>query len=334
MADPRRIEGQIWIGKEQPNVLKYYADNREYWTVAATTHVAGSSILKGQLLAVDTSNPVGGYVRPAVWPRDASSIVGMAMNNADGLEEVKILNYGYVEFDEVDLDTAFVTSSDLYVKNATTTYAASFATLGGGNDWTNAPGQHGIGQPVYWFSGRMLKSGASSYAWEDPSSYAGKLTFASPVGHRPSHDTIPWNDDTFNVNFKQLPKLGTVVKYEKNGSDKITKLIIHINFSTFGNKVQFEYPAVGLKEYATAHTAQELIIRHGLFPNSATIFPHVDIKMWGYADSDVESGGPGEAFGVHPGYDSFISSNKRTEVEILSDTTFYYKLVGEVNYNF
>lgn len=346
MADERRIEGQIWLGKEQPNVLKYFAGGREYWTVSATTHFAGSKVEKGQLLAVDTSSAVGGKVRPAQWPQDASSIVGMAMNSDEGLGEVKILNYGYVEFDEealADLDVAFVAPSDLNVKATAspTAYASTLEALTGGNGWETAAGDHGVGQPIYWFTGRMLRSGASSYKWIDPSNYAGKLTFATPVGHKPKHNTLPWNDDSFNVNFKQLPKIGNVVSYKKNASGKLTNLIIHINFSTFANKVQFEYPAVGLKEYSEAHTTQTLVIRHGLFPNSNTIIPHVDINMWGYSDSDVETntGGTtfkGEAFGVHPGYDSYIGAgvDKRTEIEILSDTTFHYKLVGEVNYNF
>lgn len=336
MAD-KRIQGQIWIGKEQPNILKYYADEREYWTVTATTHTSSSTIRKGQLLAVDTSETGGHYVRAAIWPEDASSVIGMALNNAAGAEEVRVLNYGYVEINEADLDILFAAPSDLIVDDATTTPAATLAALGGGNDWTNSTTGSGVGQPLYWFTGRMLKSGASTFAWVDPATYAGKLTFATPTGHRPTHDTIPWGEDSFNINYKQLPKIGTVVQYTTNSvTHKIESLVVHINFSTFPSKIQFEYPAVGLGHYAAVGTEEEIVIRHGLFPNSSMFIPHVDIKMWGYADSAVETGSDGEAFNIQPGFDSYIGSgvDKRTEIELLSDTTFYYKIAGEVNYNF
>lgn len=338
MADDRRLQGQIWIGKEQPNVLKYYAHDREYWTVSATTHTAasGQNIKKGQLLAVDDTSGGGGYVRAAEWPKDASSVVGMALNSAAGLEDVRILNYGYVEFNEADLDALFAAPSDLIVDDAATTPASTLAALSGGNDWTNATTGSGVGQPLYWFTGRMIKSGASTFAWVDPSTYAGKLTFATPTGHKPAHDTIPWGENSFNINYKQLPKIGTVVQYTTNSvTHKIESLVVHINFSTFPSKIQFEYPAVGLGHYDTVNTEEVIIVRHGLFPNSTLFIPHVDIRMWGY-DDEVETISAGEAFNIHPGFDSYIGSgtDKRTEIELLSDTTFYYKVSAEVHYNF
>lgn len=334
MADSKRIEGQIWIGKEQPNVLKYYADGREYWTVTATTHTTSSTVKKGELIAVDPTQTVGGYVRPAVWPEDANSVIGMALNDAVASQEVRVLNYGYVELTETDLDNLFVAQADLKTGATTSAYASTLETLAGGNGMASSTSL-GVGHPVYWFTGRTLKSGISSYVWVDSSAYAGKLTFATPCGYKPNKVDKPWNDDSFNITYKQLPIIGTVVKYTAVAG-KITDLILHINFSTFSSKIQFEYPATGLKNYATVNTEETIIIRHGLFPNSVTIVPHVDVNMWGYADSDVESGGTGEAFNIHPGFDSFIGSgvDKRTEVEMLSDTTFYYKLMGEVNYNF
>ncbi len=41
-----RIEGQVWIGRDAPNVFKYFAAGKEYWGVSASTYVAASQIYK------------------------------------------------------------------------------------------------------------------------------------------------------------------------------------------------------------------------------------------------------------------------------------------------
>lgn len=344
MAEKKRVQGQIWIGKEQPNVLKYFAGNTEYWTVTATTYLAGGTeenpVRKGHLLAVDPnpSSTSGKRVRAARWPQDATSIVGMALNDAGPSEEVRILNYGYVEFDEEALDNLFASPGDLKVVAAGSGYSTTLAGLSGGNDWPNSLSGKGSGQPVYWFSGRTIKSGANSYTWIDPAEYAGKLTFSTPCGYKPNKTDIPWGDDSFNINYKQLPHVGTVASYSVSG-DKITNLVLHLNFSTFSNKIQFEYPAKKLGHYTEINTDTSVVIRHGLFPNNGVNYkfiPHVNITAWGYSDEEVATGAAGEAFNIHPGFDSFIgpSADKRTEIGMISDTPFYYKLAGEINYNF
>lgn len=336
-----RVEGQIWIGRDQPNVLKYNANGKEYWATAATTYIASTAIHKGQLLVIDKDQATGNYVKPAVWPRDAEKVVGIALNDAASSSSIRTTNFGYVELDEQQLENLFVTGSDLYAKEALTgaNYYSSFGATadgGEGNGWSSV-GQ-GVGAKVYWFSGRTLKT-ASGYSWQDPSAFVGKLTFATPSGYKPSDTEIPWADDSLNVSYKQLPIIGTVADYEVDGSNKLISLVIHVNFSSFNRKVQFEYPASGLSHYDPSLGAETAILRHGLFPNitaSNVAVPHVDIKGWGYTDNVVESATAGESFQVQPGYDSFIGSaaDKRTEVEIVSDSEFYYKAVGEVNYNF
>ena len=336
---PDRIEGQIWISRDEPNVLKYFANNTEYWTVAATTYLASSNIHKGMLVAPTEGTGGDESVRPAEWPKDALRTVGIALNTAAQNTEVRILNYGYVMLTEAEIESCFVTGSDTYALSALTglTYYSNFGDVvdgGEGNDWEDTGAtKNGRGAPIYWFSGRTLKTGAEAYSWVDPSTHKGKLTFATPCGYKPTDAVIPWGDDSFNVTYKKLPTIGSVVNYEYDSSTKkITELTMHVNFSQFNNKLQFEYPAIDLKEYA-APDGNVDIMRHGLFANFG--YPHVEASMWGYSTDSVDpaTSESKEAMHVWPGYDNYITGDRRTEVEVASDTGFFYKILGEVSYN-
>lgn len=333
MAD-KRLQGQIWIGKEKPNVLKYYADSTEYWALTATTYISSEIILKGQPVAVDSSYTLGKRIKPAIWPDDLDKVLGIALNNTTGSgEEVKIVDYGYVDFNEEELDNLFVAPVDLSTLAITTEYSSTLSGLSGGNGWVT-PGQ-GVGHPIYWFTGRHIKSGDSNYKWIGPEGFKGKVTFATPTGYKNTNTEVSWNDDSFNVSYKYLPRIGNVISYEVS-NNKVVGMTMHIHFSNFTPRIQFEYPAVGLKYYSTPNVESSNIIRHGLFPDSASYIPQVKINSWGYSDEDVDTETSGEAFTLYPGYDSYIGAtkDKRTEIGMLSDSTFYFKIVGEVNYNY
>lgn len=337
-----RVEGQLWISRDTPNVLKFYANGKEYWSLAATTYLAASAVSKGQILAAST-DPTGiaESVVPAVWPRDTDRIVGIALNSAGVSETVRVVNYGYIKLTAAELADCFVTLSDIVAGPALTAgnYYSSFGSMvadgGAGNGWNDGlTGENGRGANIYWFSGRTIKT-AGGYAWKDSASYPGKLTIGTPTGYKPTGVEIPWNDDSLNVAYKQIPVVGNVIHYEYDEVTKaLTSLIIQVNFTKFSKKLQFEYPAGGLKQYSTPGTPVELNIRHGLFSNNG--MPHIEVSMWGYSDAVVETGSDGEASRIFPGYDSYIGAavDKRTEVEIASDSSFYYKVLGEVSYNY
>jgi hypothetical protein len=194
-----RIEGQVWIGRDEPNVLKYFARGKEYWAVSATTYTAAAIIAKGMVVAVNsesTGNLTRESVIPAQWPRDTDKVVGVSLRTAQIGEPVLILNYGYVKFTRAELEACFTTKSDITCNSALTgtNYYANFGNMstevGGGNDWQDAvlasATRKGRGIPLYWFSGRTLKTGASSYNWVDSTSYSGKLTFSTPSGYKPT----------------------------------------------------------------------------------------------------------------------------------------------------
>jgi hypothetical protein len=339
-----KIDGQLWIGQEQPNVLKYQAAGNEYWAVSATTYLAATTIKKGQLVAISKASSVStaASVTAATWPTDADGVIGMALDSASPNERVHVLNYGYVTFDESELSDCFVTSSDLYVTEGNSSYYSAFGSSadgGGGNDWgdtlngVSTGGGHG--QPVYWFIGRTIKTAASTYSWQDPATYPGELTFSTPSGYKIDTSTAPYGDDSLNCTYKHLPKVGSVVSYTYNSTTgKLTSLQLHINFTTFHRQLQVEYPATGLHAYTATSTAdpETITLRHGLFPTGVT--PHVALRVWGYSDSAVDTATSAEACEMHAGSDSYLTTDRRTEVELASDTTFYYKLAAEVNYDF
>lgn len=327
----RRINGQVWISKEQPHTLKYFANNIEYWGVAATTYESVAEVRKGMVVA-----PAGdqGRVRPAQWPIDVDKTVGIAIGDPeDGL--VRVLNYGYIEFSRSQLEQCFVTASDLNVGLPTGPYT-SFGNMSndgaGGNGWDDALGtRKGRGVPVYWFSGRTLKDGVN-YPWIDPSAAltVGKLTLATPSGYKGpdiNSPLIPYSDQSLNIGYKDIPTIGNIVDYTYDGSGQIETMIMHVNFTKFRGVLRFEYPAVGTNEYLGPSPAETMVLRHGLFANG--LLPHVMVKMWGYSDNDVSIG---DTSIIYPGFESRLI-DKLTEVEIQSDSSFFYKVLGEVSYN-
>lgn len=344
MAD--RIEGQIWIGREEPNTLKYFARGKEYWAVSATTYTAGEAIAKGMIVAPAIA-PAGGKgsekVIKAVWPRDTDRTVGIALNTAGVNEPIRILNYGYVKLSAADLAACFTTKSDIVAaaplsgSNYYSAFGNTAADGGAGNGWADSSNMwNGRGAKIYWFSGRTIKTGEGTYSWKDPSAYAGKLTVSTPSGYKPTGVEVPWADDSLNVSYKHLPVIGNIISYTYDASYNITEMILHVNFTKFQQKLQFEYPAYSANANLGSYTAGAndptlLAIRHGLFADYGK--PHIEVSMIGYSDATPPVGSEIETSRVWPGYDSYTTGDaRRTEVEIASDTAFYYKIIGEVTY--
>lgn len=347
-----RINGQVWISREEPSVLKYYAGQtvgtqKEYWTVSASTYVAGSDIAKGMVLASSTvsTGAASELVVPAQWPRDTDRILGVALNTATAGNVVRVINYGYITFTRAELEGCFTAKSDITGTAALTgtNYYSNFGNMstevGAGNGWVDTgTSWKGRGANLYWFSGRTLKTGASSYSWVDSSSFNGKLTIATPSGYKPNGTDIPWSDDSLNVSYKYLPIVGNIVDYTYDGSYNITEMIVHVNFTKAQKKIQFEYPTSGVATYVRVLGGETKTLRHGLFADNLAEagprMPHIEISMLGYADGDITTQS-NDAHRVWPGYDSTVStSDRKTDVEIKSDSDFFYKIIGEVSYTY
>lgn len=331
-----RKSGELWISKSTPHTLKYYAGSTEYWSVSATTYIAGEPIVKGNILAVNKDSAITeGTVKKAVFPDDINNVIGVALNDAPLTFQVRVLNYGYLELNRAELENLFITKSDLTLGPilADGVYYSPFgnttADAGGGNGWSTTAGIYsGNGAPVYWYQGRIIKTGASTYAMQQPTSKAGILTLGTPSGYKyPDPDLLAWGDASFNLDYKYLPVIGNIYEYEVSGTD-ITKMIIHVNFSKFNRKLQFNYPATGLREYdpVSVNDLEDIIIRHGLFTES-TILPYTEVSILGSIDSSID----GPIVRVWPGYSS-VKASSQTTVTIASDSAFHGKIIGEVSY--
>lgn len=338
-------EGQIWIGRRDPYIVKYQAGGDERWLQTISTYVADGAIELGQVVALNSTT--AGRISPAQWPQDAQSVVGIALNPATNGQSIRVGAYGFFRFDELaTMQSVFTTASDLDVGDALTgaNFYSAFGNTttdgGAGNGWGDTGSSfNGIGQPVYWFIGRTLRTSVTpTYSWEDPSSYIGRLTFATPSGYKGVDGTdIPWNDADLDVGYGGLPQVGTVADYEYTAG-VLDSLTIHVNI-TYSPQITFKYPNAGLGEFTSTPTTppsiEELNIRHGLFPDvvSGQFVPHVDVIGWAYADATVDVAADGETARVYPGFDSYLTSgDRRTEVELSADTDFFYKLTGTVNY--
>lgn len=331
-----RKSGELWISKTTPHTLKYTAGDpalTEYWVNSATTYIAGEDIKKGQVLVIKKSDVgASGRVYKASWPIDANDVIGVALNDANNTLEVRVLNYGYLEFTRAELLNLFPTQSDITVGNilASGNYYSAFGTTndgGAGNGWDADLGTFsGNGAPLYWYQGRLIKTGASAYAMQQPTAKAGLLTTSTPAGYKyPDPNLLGWADESFNVNYNDLPIIGNIFEYTHDGTD-VLSMIIHVNFSKFSRKTQFFYPASGLYNYEVINDPATIEIRHGLFTDSS-ILSHTDLAMLGSADGDID----GPIVKVYPGYNSSKVDSK-TAVTIASDTAFYGKVIGEVSY--
>lgn len=328
-----RKSGEIWISKTDPHTLKYYAGGIEYWATSATTYIAGEDIKKGQVLSIKKDDSgAEGKVLKASWPDDMNDVIGIALNDALNTFEVRVVSYGYIALTRAELEEAFVTQSDITVGSIREagTYYTGFGTMtdgGAGNGWDGATLWSGNGAPIYWYQGRILKTGASSYEMQQPTGKEGFLTTSTPAGYKyPDADLLGWDDQSFDVSYERLPVIGNIYSYAYSGSE-IVGMIIHVNFTRFTKGMQFSYPASGLHEYQIVNDPEDIPIRHGLFTDSTTIIPYTDLAMLGSVDSDINE----DIVKVYPGYNS-TRANSMTTVTIASDTPFFGKVIGEVSF--
>lgn len=330
-----RRDGELWISKETPHTLKYYAGGTEFWATSATTYEAGESIKKGQVLAISRTSSE--KVVRAQWPDDLNDVIGIALNDAELTYDVRVVSYGYIDFTRAELENLFITRSDITVGSIATgtNYYTAYGTTGSddggaGNGWSDTASVFsGLGAPLYLYQGRSIKTGASTYAMQTPGAGdSGKLTFATPSGYKYPSTGPAWADSEYDVAYQKLPIVGNVYSYTFNDvSKEIETMVVHINFSKFDRKTEFVYPASGLYNYDSVNDPETIPVRHGLYFSSQTLLPHTSVTMLGSADSDID----GEILEVRPGYES-TKADGITTVTIKSDSSFYGKIIGEVDY--
>lgn len=308
-----RINGQLWLDKNNTHRLKYHIDNKTYEVLTSQTFTdanPSSSLRKGLLLAMST----GSSPAPAIWPKDADRIEGVvtSIETENNQRIVSVASTGRVIFTATELADCFVGRSAL----PSTTWRA-----------IDKPG---IGCPVYWFIGKSVSF--SSYIDSSDSGYAGKLTFETPSGFK--YKTAPTGEE-FNISYDDLPIVGHVADYEYSDSN-FTSLTIDLHFSGFEPSITWNYPGT----HTDGHLCGKLEngthkFYHGLFADNAE--NSICISELTIRAIDWNPGYPADAeeYTIVAPYRNYIKAenDRHTDVTFNSAETLRYRITGTVHYN-
>lgn len=351
----KRIDGQIWIDREAPYRLKYHINGVDYTVLVAADYTVPEApededpivILQGMVVRDSDKGPQ--MIEPASFPEDIDRVLGVALNSSsyenlpEGTEDkhIAVAQTGYIVLDKPeDVSGVFALKSDIDVSQ---------------NGWGADMGEDppGIGCPVYWYIGHTDKD----YTYHDSSKQAGKITFITPSGYKypktPIKDDEPY-DESLNVGYDNLPRIGTVVDYELDGN-KIVSLTINVNFATFDSTLEWVWPGEhydkgcgkinhktfineelsplpGESEESKKTAKNEIIIRHGLFVDRPGKIQVVNYSNVVASDSSDKSG---SIYNIQTRAANYTSdTDKRTVFDINTPEDLYYRISGTVHYNF
>lgn len=334
----RRIDGQIWIDREAPYRLKYHINGVDYTVLVAADYEVpvdeeGKPIKILQGMVVKDSDKGPAMIEPASFPEDIDRVLGIALNSSDyeflpdGTEakHIAVAQTGYIVLDKPeDVSGVFALKSDINVTQ---------------NGWGtgSADDPPGIGAPVYWYIGHIEKISDDEYKYPDSSDQAGKITFITPSGYKYPNTKIT-DDETLNVGYDNLPRIGTVVDYTLSGTT-ISSIIINVNFAAFDSTLEWVWPGehfdekCGLitPEYSNNKYIGSQVIRHGLFvdqPAGLQVINYTDIVADDMADS-------GSTYEVKTSVKNITSGNDRnTTVTVNTPEKMHYRISGTIHYNF
>lgn len=322
-----RVEGQAWIDRNSPYRMKYYVNGQEYEVSVLQNYEASSDLKAGDVVKVDND----GKLSLAIFPRDIDKVIGVIAKDASegSVASISESDSLYLEGESI---SRFI-GTPITVENANILKGA----------------------PVYWFIGRTNPD----YSYKDSSDEgcSGKLTLDTPAGFQWDKTSI--DDDSLNVGYSNLPKIGNITDIEVE-DNLVKSIIINLHMTGFSLSQEWSWPhfyskevggekvIVGLiKGYDDASQDERekssIVIRHGLFPKNeyddnmvgrVRCFCDV-IAMPSNEGSDTE-------YVVQASVDNFIghteeqaaSSDKRTEVQVSTSETFRYNITGKVLYNF
>ena len=232
-----RTEGLIWIDRNSPYRLKYHTRGEDYTVEVATNYdVTSDSTAKkisaGQVLTLKSE---GGKViaTHAKFPKDLDAIAGVALQSQlNG--KVTIGNSGYIVLNADQIGKSFVSGDkEEIIAAGATAY---------------------IGAPVYWFIGRIKRGengGSDGFDYSSSNENIGCITVGTPSGYEVGRSKVGTSTTSpreyisreFNVEYDNLPQIGSIVKYEiKDGS--ITSMTIQLNFSDFDSTIEWSWPYI------------------------------------------------------------------------------------------
>lgn len=266
-----RTEGLIWIDRNSPYRLKYYTRGEDYTVEVATNYDVTSDssakkISAGQVLTLKSEN--GKVIAThAKFPKDLDAIAGVALQSQlNG--KVTIGNSGYIVLNADQIGKSFVSGDkEEIIAAGATAY---------------------IGAPVYWFIGRFKKgkNGESDgFDYSSSTENIGCITVGTPSGYKVGRSKVGTGDSReyisreFNVEYDNLPQIGSIVKYEIKGNS-ITSMTIQLNFSDFDSTIEWSWPYICEGSTGCGKVSQidsdkntnfsnrrQIDIKHCLFPN-------------------------------------------------------------------
>ena len=266
-----RTEGLIWIDRNSPYRLKYHTRGEDYTVEVATNYDVTSDnnakkISAGQVLTLKSEN--GKVIAThAKFPKDLDAVAGVALQSQlNG--KVTIGNSGYIVLNADQIGKSFVSGDkEEIIAAGATAY---------------------IGAPVYWFIGRFKKgkNGESDgFDYSSSSANIGCITVGTPSGYKVGRDKVGTGDSReyisreFNVEYDNLPQIGSIVKYEIKGNS-ITSMTIQLNFSDFDSTIEWSWPYICEGSTGCGKVSQidsdkntnfsnrrQIDIKHCLFPN-------------------------------------------------------------------
>ena len=350
----KRIDGQIWIDREAPYRLKYHINGVDYTVLVAADYTVPEVpededpivILQGMVVRDSDKGPQ--MIEPASFPEDIDRVLGIALNSSsyenlpEGTEDkhIAVAQTGYIVLDKPeDVSGVFALKSDIDVTQ---------------NGWGTAMGEDppGIGCPVYWYIGHTIKEG-DNYTYFDSKDQAGKITFITPSGYK-YPKTLIEGDESLNVGYDNLPRIGTVVDYTLSDTT-ISSITINVNFATFDSSLEWHWPGehhdgnCGKITHGVADNAElstepgqttkkktandkSLVIRHGLFvdnPGNMEVVNYSSIVASDKADSS------GSIYNIQTRARNFTSdTDRRTVFDIKAAEDLYYRVSGTIHYNF
>ena len=266
-----RTEGLIWIDRNSPYRLKYHTRGEDYTVEVATNYDVTSDntakkISAGQVLTLKSEN--GKVIAThAKFPKDLDAIAGVALQpQLNG--KVTIGNSGYIVLNADQIGKSFVSGDeDEIIAAGATAY---------------------IGAPVYWFIGRFKKgkNGESDgFDYSSSTENIGCITVGTPSGYKVGRSKVGDGDPReyisreFNVEYDNLPQIGSIVKYEIK-DNSITSMTIQLNFSDFDSTIEWSWPYICEGSTGCGKVSQidsdkntnfsnrrQIDIKHCLFPN-------------------------------------------------------------------
>lgn len=347
----QRAEGQLWIDRKKPHGLRYRVDGETFQVETVKSYMAGSSVDAGCVVVLSSlgtdsqGNEIAAF-RPAEFPKDLGSVLGVCPRTVVEGDEVTILQNGFITLDSSDLSNILVQRS---------------------GDFDN--GINYKGAPVYWFIGRTYKDG-NSYGYMAPE--AGKITLSTPSGMKWGQGPVA-SDNELNVGYSNLPMIGTVADLElSNGS--ISSLKISLNVNSFDSILEWYWPysinitgessdisASLINTYTDPTTSDDqstslideskekrIVIRHGLFPGIIpSEEPYYAFRSRCFCDiialnksDDTETqvlAGVDNFYGASEEEGAVDGSNRRTEIIFKNSTESEEKRInvfGKVSYGY